>query len=210
MKLFKKAMAAVLAGVMALSMVACAPGGNVPVPDPKPESTTPEAQFFDILNTYSAAKGVIDQKDYPVFENELKAEAQAVLDAIKAGAPSFDSNTGKVTARKLTAAQATALNKSLNGATLYRISTKADYNIGNADQTLDMTYFAWGEKKTENIEAVKSYLSTNFRYLTTTKTTTIDGSSSTPETEVVAAYKLGMASAVIDDQLCVVYVYKKV
>ena len=87
MKLFKKVAAAVLAGVMALSMVACAPAGTTPTEEIKtnPTSSTVD-QMIEYMNKYSAAKVVDGTFPNAVeFKNELASEAQAVADALAAG-----------------------------------------------------------------------------------------------------------------------------
>ena len=120
MKLFKKVAAAVLAGVMALSMVACA---NTPVvPEEKPiDQTAPaEQQVMDKLNEYVDLYAKMNSLRPVTLENTLKDEAQAVLDALAAGEYKDGDITFKSTELVKLATLKEALTKATNNnATVY-------------------------------------------------------------------------------------------
>ena len=110
MKLFKKVMAAVLAGVMALSMVACGSNGGTTKPEDIPTDTTKSVadQLIDYLNKYgeyASSEFVTGSQVYNAvkFENTLKADAEKILNAIAAGEQNTVGNTLKLTTAQIEA-----------------------------------------------------------------------------------------------------------
>ena len=99
MKLFKKISAAILAGVMALSMVACSGAGVIDPTTPVPEVTPDNATVTSVLKWMNSGRvlenELIDKSNvtesdvdkYKMIENDekLAAEAQKILDVIAAG-----------------------------------------------------------------------------------------------------------------------------
>ena len=85
MKLFKKISAAILAGVMALSMVACATTPNTVVPPTQEEQTgaSSPAVVLSLLNTYrDTTHGLVDT-DAIVTDADYQAKAQAFVDVLQ-------------------------------------------------------------------------------------------------------------------------------
>lgn len=116
MKLFKKAMAAVLAGVMALAMVACTPAVT---PKPVDPTSAPEAQLVEALNNYSEAVAFVEKTEAVVFENSLKDEAQKILDAMSNGTAVYNTE-GKIESYVLSAKQTTLLDWELDANVRYK------------------------------------------------------------------------------------------
>ena len=144
MKLFKKVAAAVLAGVMALSMVAC--GTTTPTVPEKPvdETKSAEQQIMDKLNEYVAAYAVSTDTKAVTVENELKAQAQAVLDAIAAGTVNKAGTTVEFDDAK---------------------SQGALYDAITAAKKKGKLYFSIAEMKAEN-EFVNQHVTANYASVT--------------------------------------------
>ena len=221
MKLFKKAMAAVLAGVMALAMVACAPAGNKEETKvPESSATTAEGKFFDMLNGYlegaqktNNATQANAQVVFPKFSNELKSDAEAVLNAISAGAV-LDQD-GKVVKYAISAPTQKAL-KDI-GTVMYG-SNYTVVELGHEWTKAEVETAKWFEFSDA---ATTTYIVGNTVTVGATGKATVKADKLLKKAEEVtaggkttttyeAAYKIGVATKKIGDAECTVIVVKAV
>lgn len=199
MKLFKKALAAVLAGVMALSMVACAPATTETETEIKVDPTSSVTdQLLEYMNKYSAAK-VTDgtYKNAVEFKNELASEAQAVLDALTAG--ELDQYGNSI---KLTADQKTAVVNAQKGGYTYWLSLNEGDGWQQVTTPADSYRLATYEYKKSTAEKwVRTVYVTGESGLVT-----VDAASN----KVAATYQIGLASKVVNGKTLVVLALKAI
>ena len=209
MKLFKKVAAAVLAGVMALSMVAC---GTTPVtpdtPDVPVDPTKPvEEQFISYLNYTIAAKvaGDTNKPTGLTVENELKDEALAVLQAIADGDVAYDAATGKISGYTVGVAPV--------GVKVYTCA-----KVASVDVVMGKSFAINAKKndlefnKTKAVALISGNAFTGDNWYKIQKTTTTLDSDKTGKVTyaVKANVQIGAASMTINGETCFVVVTKAV
>lgn len=205
MKLFKKVAAAVLAGVMALSMVACAP--TTPVTPEKPVDPTKaiEDQIFEKANeklkTYFALYSTATDKYVaPTLTNELKAEAQNVLELIASGTRTYDTADGSIVSYEVDALPIAYDIYVAGGGDVDTVDVDTPIRINATNNDLECTDEQVAEMVNDLIDSRSSYV------LYTTDKDTSDGKVATHYFK--AKNKIGVASKVINGQTCVVVVYQ--
>ena len=216
MKLFKKVAAAVLAGVMALSMVAC---GTTPVTpdapvDPVDPTKSPEEQFFAYLNyslnTVKAAETKNNKIVVPTVENDLKDVALEILDAIAEGEAVYDT-TGKVKGFKVDLPPV-----SMGSVTVY---TKGEIDapkmIKGVTITADKNDLKYDKAEVKALALLAPTVTTGNDAWFKTKTETVVTNPGVGETKVTtttytAKVQIGAASKTINGETCFVIVTKAV
>ena len=218
MKLFKKVAAAVLAGVMALSMVACSTTpGTTPEEKPIDPTLSEEQQFFQALNNkvetvanaMNWGKKDSEKVAFPTFENnaELKAEAEKILDTIAAGKAQYSSTDGKLLSYQLEKAY------TLSKGNVHVIKSKSDY-VGSLGTSL-----VFNVKDEDNndlafkLDKAQEWIGTGVGTSAAIGDWLIPASKRvTTSGDVTSAYKakynFGFASKVINGQTCVIVVWK--
>ena len=218
MKLFKKISAAILAGVMALSMVAC---GTTPVTPDTPDipvdpTKSAEEQFFAYLNyglnTIKATETKTQKYLVPTVENELKDVALEILDAIAEGEAVYD-ETGKVVGFKVDMPPV-----SMGSVTVYTMGgIDSDDMIQGIAITADDNDLEYDKAQFKTLALAASNANTMAQinwFETKTEsvvTTPATGSATTVQTTTYKAkVQIGAASKTINGETCFVVVTKAV